>query len=248
MITGKKNILEWFRANKQPYFTIYRKGATASGQYVFKSDESESATPEDAVQELERCLNLATGVYTITAMPSAKLTSKGVFHSDIEIPSYEQRESISGAPAAAPIVDVQGAIDAALNKYKMEVELSDLRKENAELKRDNAKLEKESNPLTAQISGMLKEYAPMLIPALVGKVAGVPPVSGSPINNDHLDNEEDEEPGPVLRLTPEQSQRLGEVLYVFSQADPEGWLDTLEKMANKVQADPGILNSIKMFL
>lgn len=252
MILGKKNTDTWFSFTGLKYWTIYQKGKTDSGNPSYKSTRADGVTHTDAVQELQRVLNIiGHGQYTIIAHESASPSTKGNHREDFEISVNEsngahpmQAEAVSGTP-----VDVKGEIKRAMDEYKRELEVQDLRKKLDEVTKEKKELEKSSGDPLNKFIGAISPYTEHIVRAVFpGATAAVAGVSVATDLEDNSDIQEAEViEGVEQELTPEQTDRLSNVVTMFAKHDTD-WLGTLERMAAKLESNPQILNMIKSFI
>lgn len=254
MIEGRKNVSAWFEQTGKPYWIIYHKGKVESGNPSYRSDEREGVTNTDALGELKKILQIiGRGAYTIIASDKAQITAKGTYREDFEISVTESQDSaaVSGVASGAAVTtgftmeDVkkaaQEASREAVESYKRERELEDLRKENAELKKDVKELEKAKNDPWNKVMTAIAPHAEPIISGFMGRPTAQ--VAGLPANDKLEDNNALEE----TDLTPEQVEQLSYVCSVFAKHDPD-WLNTLNKMADKLEENPQLLNMIKSFI
>jgi hypothetical protein len=245
MITGKQNIQQWFEATDCSYWALFNHKGTDSGNWVTRSSQEDGSTPQTALRDLAKALSLISyGKYTLAAIQKAgTLPSKGKFVTDVEI-SYtdtnapqQQTQAIAGPSA----INVEEAIQKALQDYKLNEEVKQLKAKNAELEKENKELQRE-DPIGKLVS-ICGPYIPKILGLEAAQVAGIHPGTMQAAPNTIQHNEVEDE----YSLTEQENQRLATVVETFMQADVN-WLETLEKMAAKVKADPGILKTLKMFL
>lgn len=246
MILGKQNIIAWFESLDVPYWVLFAKGKVESGNPISKSDDRDNATVNNAIDHLRKILDLQSrGQFTLIASPKNNVTSRGGFRQDFEINGPETSTTSSANPGIFGMPQSIGELDELTNQraqkmiesVKLEMQLQKLQDENEVLKKENKELEKEAdkgaNKFWEAINGIgldkiigaFMTKGPQAAPA----VTGVPPIA-EPLENDH---------GYALRLS--------KVISIFQEADPD-WLDTLEKMANKIQSDPSVIKMFKKFL
>lgn len=175
MIVGSDNIKAWFTESRYPYFKIKEGSENSKTCYDFSPEKIIDATNSDGLNELDKALNmLAGGSYYIEAYPGKE---KGDATKWLRTRYEHQRNNstmagIGATPQMqAPIIDVQEAIDKALNEYKRNQEFEALQREIAELKQASKnvddrwlnvweKLIPHAQPLIAGITGMLTGGAP----------------------------------------------------------------------------------------
>lgn len=244
MIEGRKNILAWFENTGFPYWFIYPGKATDGGNWTAKSSDSETATPGTALMELERTLHLlAGGAFTLVSCNVPKAVPKGMYKVEIRLSALEGQQqapqaiapTISGIPEDQVEKRIQAAVDAAMTRVKLET----LEAENKELKKEIAAVDA-ANPWN-RIGTILADIAPAVLPSIIGgqpaplaQVAGLH-ASEAPAA---MEGETD--------YTPEAQKKLENIIAIFSEIDPEGWLDKLEVLAMKLKQKPSLLNMINL--
>lgn len=239
MIYGKKNILAWFESTKFPYWTIYQQGKTDSGNFVAKSDESETATARAALEDLTHRIGWLNGKYTIVASGVPKNVSKGTFREDFSISMTEENQATQ---QPAPVHHISGiAPDEMEKRIAAAVDAAMTKKELADLKVLVKEQEKEIKTLTdngpmATIAGLAKEYAPVVIPHLFPAAGATAKVAG--LQADQPDQVEDGN---------EDQARLVNIVNIMESIDPD-WLVKLEKLAFKLQANPSMWGMVQTFI
>lgn len=252
MLLGIKNTLDWFNDTGFAHWVIYYKGAEKGGQPVFKFDSEEEQTQIDALDRLRKALHmLDRGSYAIMAMSKQGASGRGAQKINFEISANHNAEPIGAMPA--PVInglsedEVNRKITEAIQQYQTKVELEALRAENALLKKQVAENEK-SDPLNA-IIGHIGPYMPEMLGLTKAGIAGMPvpaPRMQMTMDIESAGGYDEAIAGPTI--SDEEHERLSNVISVFVAASPEEWLTILEKMAAKVQSQPSILQTIKMFL
>jgi len=236
MIYGKKNILAWFESTKFPYWTIYHQGNTTSGNFVAKSDESETATAAAALEDLTHRIGWLNGKYTIVASGVPKNVSKGTFREDFSISMSEENQTTQ---QLAPVQQISGiAPDEMEKRIAAAVDAAMTKKELADLKVLVKEQEKEIKTLTdngpmATIAGLAKEYAPVVIPHLFPAAGATAKVAGLPADEQEDDNQD--------------QARLVNIVNIMESIDPD-WLVKLEKLAFKLQANPSMWGMVQTFI
>ena len=254
MISGKKNISDWFASTKKPYWFLYEYNKVDSGKRKGSSSEAEGASHSDAVNDLNIALSrISYGKYTLVATEKpGNLPTRGFLHEDFEISPFESSNTQnSQSPSIGAIPDgyvksetVDQMISKALADYQNKTELERLKKENDQLKKDLRTAETQDG--FSRLAGIAADLFPMykdkLIPAMAG-IGNIPeplPAKQEPMTNTTQDE--------VVDLTPEQNERLSLAIGAFVEAAPTEWLEILEKMAAKVRNNPGVLGTLKTFL
>jgi len=253
MITGRNNILEWFKSlpsddkKELRYWTIYPKGKTSDGWFVQKSPQDEGLTLTDSLTALQKALGLiGHGQYTIVASWATSSVGKGGYKEDVEISPLENTNSTAAVGSVQQPVNMAGYMtkDEAMNMAKdmfkqmtTEKELEDSKKLIAELQKENKELSKNTDGI-GRIVEMVAPYAPLIL----GKVfPGAQPLA----QVGTLDVQENQ-PHIVNADAEAQGNRLVDLLekcgVVFGVDDS---IDFLEKLMNVVEVNPHLVPMIK---
>jgi hypothetical protein len=249
MIEGRQNVLAWFENTGFTYWLIYPGKNTDGGNWTAKSGESESQTPGDSLRELQRTMQLLSGgSFTIVASQVPKNVAKGAYKVEFRISVFDsQPQPAAQAPAVAGIGadEIQQRIADGIAKAMTEHRLKLLEAENAALKKELA--EHDTNDPWHRVGTIVADYGPQLIPLLTGtatqpmaKVAGLQAQPAQVIQTTEPTTDENNEVDPAAQ------EKLERVISIFSEIDPEGWLDKLEQLALKLQAKPSLLNMINL--
>lgn len=244
MIVGKANIICWFEELNVPYWALFYKGKTESGNPVKRSNQADNVVPADAIAELTKTLGyLDRGQYTIMAGEKANLAIRGNYRVDFEIP-YQDTHSAGNFPALPAIAGIPQTVEEMesfadkraqkmLEKFKLEQKIEALEMENRELKQDNKELEEKassaSNKIMNAISGIgLDKILGAFMNKPIPVISGIPHAQG-PEENDQA------------------AERIAKALEVFEKYDPD-FVNTLEKMAAKIESNPSVIGTLKMML
>ena len=255
MISGRNNVLVWFKMQNKPYFSIFRKNESSSGNTVFNNRGRENETIETASAYLDQCLSLMhSGDFFIFCNDSAeKSASKGRAETFFTITVGES------APANVAVsvhnsnnnysyeTVLQKAEEIAAKQFEQltaKRELDLLKQENAQLKkeireRDNTiakpwqKIAGDVSPYIGSIlegMGFAKKTAPLAI-------SGHAP-SAKPEENTDLDDAE--------------VQRMNTAVNAFCEAlknrYPNEWLSIIEKLTATINESPGKIDMALKFL
>lgn len=241
MITGKDNILKWFAKSGEPGWKIYHYGKSDASATVAQCPQG--LDHNQAYNELSDALTILSGRYNIaTCNSDGKRSPRNDWKEEFEV-SKEDRSVAASVGAVAPVItgvapdEVSKQIQAALHQYKTDEELKTLRAKVAELEKENRELEKATSDPFNQIAGILVPMLPGLLGKAQTQVAGVPP--GGNVSYNHV-----QQHAETNDSSNDETERLGRVVAVLQNATPE-WLELLEKIAAKVQADPGFINMAK---
>lgn len=243
MVRGKTDICTWFQNTGCPYWRIYPKGNIQSGNVIMQSKQDENQSAGDALEELKFKLRVINrGTYTLTAFHTPeRLPNKGYNLTDIEIPAEEG--SASSAAMQTPQVsgltpdDVKKQVEAALNAYKTEQELAQLRKDKEVLMKEKADLEKQVNDPWNKVIGAIAPYAGNIVSGAFGQQAQV---AGLPKTQEPEDNN-------INEITDEQQETVENFITVLCGVDPD-WCNTLKRLTAKIQKEPGVIGTVKMFI
>ena len=260
MIEGRQNITRWFESTGYPYWLMFHQGKTDSGNWIAKSSEQESATASTALDELQKQISLqSTGRFTLVATEKVGYISKGTYRTDFAISFSDNQPQAAAMPTIGGIPenyiskdDVGAQIKAALSSYKAEVELEALKLRVKELEQENKEFQA-NDPFT-KIAGIAAEYLPALMPQILG---AAPAMAGTgtftppqtKIYSHPIESEMDATATEQERdLSPDEAERLSRVITVFADKAGDEWLAILEAMAKKIEANPSLLQTLKMFL
>jgi DNA repair exonuclease SbcCD ATPase subunit len=254
MVRGTQDILEWFSNSNMPYWRIYSHKGIVSGNVIMQSAQLENQSHGDALSDLRAKLKvLNRGTFTAVAFPEPnRLPTKGYWHTDIEITQGDALApaAING-PALFPETDIQKRIDdavgIALNRYRTEQELTELKKKNAELEKEKKELEKSVNePWNKVISG-LAPYSEKIIAGIFPQaaVAGIPTPDAGPEENDLQDAEVIET--EATELTMEQQEVLSDFVTALA-ANDQDWVNTLKRLTKAITEKPTMIGMVKNFI
>jgi len=253
MITGRNDILEWFKnipvadEVEMKYWTIYPAGKV-EGVYIAKSPQEDGLLMQDSITALAQTLKrLSYGKFTIIATPNGKKgVGKGFYKTDIEISSLEDvttTPQVSGMQQPvnmAGYMSKQEAMEFANDLFErkmLERDLKDTKEKLAIVEKEKNQLEKNGDSI-GKIIDMVAPYAP----ALIGKfMPGAQPLAQ--VGTLHTS---DEQPQHVMPTENEAANRLTNLLdkceQVFGVDDS---IDFLEKLMNYVEANPHFVSMIK---
>ena len=255
MVRGTQDILEWFSNTNMPYWRLYPHKGIQSGNLVMQSEQEIGQSHGDALNELRTKLRvLNRGTYTLAAFPEPnRLPTKGYQFIDIEITQGDASTAtvaaISGPAFSEPDIQkrIDDAVGNALNKYRVEQELADLKKKNAELEKEKKELEKSVNePWNKVISG-LAPYSEKIIAGIFPQaaVAGIPTPDAGPEENDLQDAEVIET--EATELTMEQQEVLSDFVTTLA-ANDQDWENTLKRLTKAITEKPSIIAVVKNFI
>lgn len=245
MIVGLENIMQWFVEQGNPYYKVFYMNKVESGQTVFQSEDIDELPMSQATDTLRRRLQmLDRGSYTIISSPGKKSTGRGSAKVNFEL-TNSGTAAVGNIPQPAGLTqaDVTDAVNKAIAAYKAEEETKRLKEENAQLQKELKELQRETAEPWNQIAGVVANLAPQLFGSPAA-VAGIPAPAPVATNQPTTDMPQENE----IEITDDQHARLEKVVAVFVANRPADWLETLEKMAAKVQSNPGIVDTLKMFL
>ncbi|MDP1763076.1 MAG: hypothetical protein Q8L07_04245 [Sediminibacterium sp.] len=247
MITGRTNTVNWLNALSEmnfPYWTIYWKGKTDSGHFVFKSSQEDGFSMSDSLADLRNKLNmLGYGQYTIIAQSKPGNVGKGAAKEDFEVTTLESQQSqqqpnigaVQQPVNMAGYVTKEEAMELAEKRFKemmLQKENDDLKKQLSVVQKEKAELEKEADSGTTRIINMVAGIVePMLKPAVaqVGTL-GMAPVA---------------DPAPVVIDQNDMAARLEKVLNECEEIFGQPAIPFLEKLMEKVKAQPFMVSMVK---
>lgn len=236
MIQGKKNLLEWMKFHGYPYWKL----CTDSSKVKVLAENDETADIETSISKLDNVLNLiAEGRYFISCKKTESMT-KGLHetffaHTASNI-SPSSNISGAGSPLTAEGIGdlVKRQVKEGIEKYKAEREVDDLKKQVEEYKK--LLKEKEEGSLEKGLSkfiGTLQPYTPAIlehfgIKQAAQKTATTIAVSGT----------EEQTTQATEEQINELQTRLENGLKTWSDADPEFYIEMIEKIAAGAKENP----------
>lgn len=236
MIKGRENLFAWMELNKAPYWTLYLRGAgEASDKKFMEADHSvENLSMHESTERLKKALAvMSPGIYSIVAKEGKDDKRAGVFRDTFE---YTQEYGYSsGAPmiSGIPKEDVAAQIEKALNDYKREQEIKELK----------ARLEAaERQP--AWISGMKPIAEAIAMKIYATYMSGGAPsvgVSGFPKGSPRPQPQSQTTETETMEETQENSKRLQAALEQMDAVlEPAGHdiLAVIEKLAAMAKNEP----------
>lgn len=262
MILGNDHIVQWFARTGNPYWMAYHKASgVESGQYAAKSDEMENATNNTAMDDLRKWLAICRdgSEYILVSSPTPKLTSKGYQRETFEVRAHlslSASHQVVNTPAVSGITaeDVKQQVDAALKNYKAEQETIALKKELDELKKENRELKKSVDEPLNRVIAAVSPHSEAIIAGIFGgpkaQVAGFPKANQGLDDNYHGQQSDIPIEGveaPEEDLNPEQAAAVQSFVSVLASNDPD-WVNTLNRMADKINSNPSVIGMLKNFL
>lgn len=219
MITGRNNILEWFKSIpstdevEMKYWTIYPLGKV-EGVYIAKSPQDDGLTMQDSINALANTLKMFShGKFTLNATPNGKKgVGKGFYKTDIEISSLEDVNTPAAVSGVQQPVNMAGYMtkDEAMNMAKdmfkqmtTEKDLEDSKKLIAELQKENKELAKNTDGI-GRIVDLVLPYAP----ALLGKFMPMAAPALAQVGTLHTADEQQQ----VMPDTNQAAERLTNLL------------------------------------
>lgn len=253
MVRGTTDIINWFENSGMNYWAIYSHKGIGSGNRVIQSKQEEGRSAGDALEDLKAKIKvLSRGTFTMVAYNTAeRLPTKGYQFTDIEISQEANTpalQSIAGAPALGE-ADIQSRIDAsvksALEGYKREQEVVELRSKLAASEKERKELEKSVNDPWNKIIGAIAPHSEKIIAGIfpgspAAQVAGFPSADPMPEDNAIAEPETSE-------LTTEQQDAVSNFLTTLVEHDTD-WLNTIRRLTTAIQKNPGMIGMVKNFI
>lgn len=253
MIRGKDNILKWFELQNKPYYSIFRKGQEASGNFVFSNRDKEDQDISSANDSLNFSLSLiSNGEYFIYCSDKKDASSKGRSETHFAISINE-----TAAPAAAQISGTGGgAFDyetmmskarematEQFEKLQLKSELANAKEKLKEVEKDNKDLQQKINAPWTKVIDQIHPYVGSIAEQLGFKKSGQAfQVSALPADESLVDNE----------ITPDQAENMNKVVHDFCEAlqeySPDQWLVIMARLTAAIKADPKKIEMALTFL
>lgn len=251
MISGRKNLLQWFKMNEKPYFSIFRKNNTESGNTVYNNKSREGETMETAAAYLDQCLSLITSgdffIFCCKEMGSS--TSKGRSETFFTVSSNESAPVPASAVTGIGGMDYQQMLDESDKRAQAKFEQLMTAHELKNLKEKNAVLEKENKTLLTDsqkpFAMLIKEVSPHIgtIIQQFGFGASAPtqlPISGTPHDETLQDN--------ATEVEQQMSNTVNAFCEALQQRYPEQWLVIIGNLTNTLKTSPEKIDMALKFL
>lgn len=254
MVRGKDDILRWFENSGMPYWRIYPHKGVQSGNMTMQSNQDEGRSAGDALEELKfKIRTLDRGTFTLVAFPTAdRLPSKGYFHTEIEI-TADQKHSVNGVSSISE-ADISRriaeGITSALNAYKAEQELVELKKKVIELEKEKKQFEKSQADPWNKVIAAIAPYSEHIVGSLFPQakaVAGLPAPDAGPQENNIQETSMENTIDETMELSSEQMEVINSFLNSLTAADPE-WLITLQRLTKAIEEKPSMIAMVKNFI
>lgn len=252
MIHGRKNIIEWFKSNGKPYFSIFRKTNTDTGNTVFTNKEKEGETMETAAAYLEQCLSLIhSGDFFIFCWKEGGSTSKGRSETYFTLSSGElaivpqQQHMVAGfADYEKLAADSDRKAEEKFQSLMLQYEMKQLKEKAAALEKENKELNaaaaKPWNKIVGEIAPYIGNIAEQLGFKATAPIAQQLAVSGTP-HDEHLHDNANE-----------AESKMSEVAQLFlealAQRYPDTWLTILQQLTSTLQTSPEKIDMALKFL
>lgn len=257
MITGKDNIIEWFKLQGKPYFSILRKGKESSGNEVYTNKDEEGENMETAEPRLRNILGLiSTGDFLIYTSDSDKTSGKGrreTYFSINRNDNQAQPAAISGHTPPGfdyeTMMNKAGQIAEEKFQNLMTAErLKDAQAKVVELLKENKEL---GNKLQAPWNKFIDAAAPY-IPQVIQGFTGVPAGAISGLPHDKEVHEHHDNQNGIGELSPEQEKEMSETVGLFCVAlkarYPEKWLQIIGQLTHTLHTNPDKIDMAIKFL
>lgn len=262
MIYGKQNIKQWFEMQGKPYFSIFRKGATESGNFVFTNRDKENEDITSATVFLDRCLSLlGSGDFFIFCNKDQSASSKGRSETFFSISLNEAgpvtlqqntQPAINGFDAMANHERIAAEADKiATKKFEdlmTQYELKKAKEQIAELQRDNKELQQKVSEPWNKVIETVHPYIGSIVEQMGFKRAPLP-ISGIEHDN-HVDEHTETIAAP--QMSQDEQQRMNETVHSFCEAlhaqYPDTWLTIIEKLTSTIKRDPAKIDMALKFL
>ncbi len=217
MLHSVEDTIKWIRANDLQYFEV--KSREQDNSLIFVANENDSQ--ETSITRFREIMALSQGGrYFIYGTQKGEKSKRGNFREEfsslVQSPAY----SVSGVPAVSAAIP-DGYIPHSemvheLEKFKMEIEIRDLKKELSMKENSMDVFFNRLEPYAPALIGMLTKQP---VPVTIGRLDAPIPEAQPEIS------------GTVEEfLTEEQEERLNNSLTAWSGAD-EDWLELIEKIA-----------------
>lgn len=270
------NVIEFIRRTENQGWLLLNKTQKNAGGHprIADFDPEDGTTLDESLEQLEYFLNhLVDGKYLIRSYKDDKQKRVGYIELDFfvngkPVGNTSSFAGIGNAPQSSSYIG--GASIGEIVAEKVQAALD--KKELQELKAKVTELETQKEDPSgwktqlSKIMGTLNDTAPHMIPVLAQEAMGIikgiagifrpatlaghPQTINYPIQN--------QEQNPNNNMTPEQTteieneleahtEQYAQVIFRLRAVDPD-LLTTLNKMADKAESNPSIINMLKSFL
>jgi hypothetical protein len=156
MITGKENIIRFIRFNSTPFWRIRRSEKTEP----IADSGDDRLTIDESITRLEQFFNiLGPGTYFIESWQTEGQKKMWCKDTIQLLPDNLKEAFVSGMNTGpSQQIDVSEAIARALTDYKTEVEIKNLREENARLQKENSDLQTGIESAFSRIFSKVEPY------------------------------------------------------------------------------------------
>jgi hypothetical protein len=259
MIIGKQNLLEWFRIQNKPNFSIFRKNKEESGNVLYTNKNRESETMETALAFLDKCLGLiSSGDFFIYCHATEATSSKGRSETHFSLSSSD---SVAGLQSNVQhtINGINGAFDyetmmkkaSEIAEQKFEQlqnkkDLEDSKKKLSELEKENKELTQNLQRPWNKLLGEASPYIGSIFEQLGLKKAGMAaalPISG--VAHDEVLEDND-------TATTDQEIRMNNAVHAFVSAlanqYPDKYINIIEQLTATIKNSPEKIDMALTFL
>jgi DNA-binding ferritin-like protein (Dps family) len=257
MIYGRRNLLEWFNTNEKPYFSIFRKNTTESGNTVFNNKSRENESMETAGAYLDKCLSLIhTGDYFIFCCKEmGSSTSKGRSETFFTVSASEAAQPPQHAVAGFGGMDYETMMnkaseqaEARFKNLMVQQELEQTNKRVAELIKENKELnaaaQKPWNKLMQEVHPYIGSIVQQLCFKASPTMAAQLPVSGVP----HDDVLEENNTAQTTTTEEIMSNQVNAFCDALAARYPDEWLNIIARLTTCLKNTPDKIDMALKFL
>jgi Tfp pilus assembly major pilin PilA len=257
MVRGKEDILNFFKQQNAPYWTVYHYTGEKNN-FICKMEDAPNLSIDAALEKLESYLNwLAPGRYRLVCKRNYA-DNKGFAEMGIELleaASNNSRNFNSSSPLAAsapgapvsiagpdgntqvyvPQHTVSEQIAKALQDYEAKQEQKDLQKRLQELEKENKELKRESSgDVIGRILGHIEPHIPLFIEGYKKQNNFKSTISGQQMNS-----QSNNKTTPVVtEVDQEATEKLTTLIQTWENDFPGDPIAVIEKVVSIMKESP----------
>jgi hypothetical protein len=231
MILGADNLINWYKLNDAPYWSIRASKEKSRANCIVKSRDIEQYSIKQGEEDLTKALSLlAHGTRYFIECKESLSSSSSIRETAFDLLDNHQAQTVSPSIGAVNHVShdtLQNEIAKALEAYKEQQRIAELEKELKLLRAENKTLQQ--SPFEQRVTNVLSIIEPSIKKYMSGNNSQTPPVAsiGSTGNQDQ--------------------ERLEIALEKWSNADAD-FVAVIEKIAALAVHDKSKYNMAKSML
>lgn len=258
MIIGKQKLLEWFKIQNKPNFSIFRKNKEESGNVLYSNKNRENENMETALAFLDQCLSLiSSGDFFIYCHATEATSSKGRSETHFSLSSSDSLPGLQ-QNVQHHITGINGGFDyetmmakaseiaeQKFNQLQIKKELEETKTKLAEIQKENKELaqnlQRPWNKLLGEVHPYIGSIAEQL--GLKKSMATALPISGVAHDEILEDN--------TIEGTDEET-RMNNAVHAFVAAlanqYPNRYINIIEQLTATIKNSPEKIDMALTFL